>query len=556
MKRYGVDRTGLVSTLLFVAFTLSFAGDAHADFAFGTPTNLGPAVNTSVEDGGPCVSPDGLSFYFYSFFQAFGVPTVRMATRETVDGPWSEAVDLAPSVFPTGASLCFSADGLSVLFESFRSGGSGQADLWMASRETVSGPWGPPVNLGPNVNSTALDMCASISADGLAIFFQSNRAGGSGAEDIHVSTRASTAEPWRPAVNLGPIVNSPAYDGSPCILPDGLTLLFTSNRPGGFGDNDIWVTRRATANAAWGEPVNLGPPVNTARGEAEPTISPDGQTLYFSDWSAPRPGGVGRIDLWQVPILPVVDFTGDSVVDGDDLLVLVAHWGQDYPPCDVGPTPLGDGVVDLQDVIALADYIGKDVTDPTLVAHWPLDESQGTVAYDAAGDHDGTVDGSPAWRPTGGSVVGALEFDGMTFVDTESVLNPAEGPFSVFAWVKGGAPGQAVLAQTPGTRLGSTWLAADAAEGRLMTGLMSPQPPLVSGSVITDGLWHRIGLVWDGSRRHLYVDGQDVAGDALSVWAMPCDGGLHIGTDYNWAAGTFWTGLIDDVRIYNRAVQP
>jgi hypothetical protein len=74
--------------------------------------------------------------------------------------------------------------------------------------------------------------------------------------------------------------------------------------------------------------------------------------------------------------------------------------------------------------------------------------------------------------------------------------------------------------------------------------------------VITDGRWHRIGLLWDGSRRALYVDGAEVAEDTWDLIGMGSDGGLYLGADQNLEPGTFWCGLIDDVRIYNRAVTP
>ena len=82
-----------------------------------------------------------------------------------------------------------------------------------------------------------------------------------------------------------------------------------------------------------------------------------------------------------------------------------------------------------------------------------------------------------------------------------------------------------------------------------------PAGPLVSDAAITDGLWHRIALVWDGASRNLYVDDTLVAADEQNS-LVSCIGGLNIGCDKDMTAGTFFTGLIDDVRIYNRAVRP
>jgi hypothetical protein len=134
-------------------------------------------------------------------------------------------------------------------------------------------------------------------------------------------------------------------------------------------------------------------------------------------------------------------------------------------------------------------------------------------------------------------------------------LNPADGIFSVFAWVMGGAPGQAVLSQVDGV----SWLCTDSVEGNLMTELTnsgrSSVGPMTSQANITNGNWHRIGFVWDGSYRHLYVDGTELAKDATPLPDLDgAEGGLDFGTGSDLAPGTFFSGLIDDIRIYNRAV--
>jgi hypothetical protein len=136
-------------------------------------------------------------------------------------------------------------------------------------------------------------------------------------------------------------------------------------------------------------------------------------------------------------------------------------------------------------------------------------------------------------------------------------LNPTAGPFSVFAWIKGGAPGQVIISQTDVGGQGSAWLCAEPSDGKLTTTLMSPPfPPLESESVITDGQWHHIGLVYDIDvlRRHLYVDGTEVAKDDTNVVGIPSDGGLYFGIGKDLDATSCFSGLIDDVRIYNVAL--
>ena len=196
-----------------------------------------------------------------------------------------------------------------------------------------------------------------------------------------------------------------------------------------------------------------------------------------------------------------------------------------------------------------------EVNDPTLVAHWKLDETEGDIAYDSAGENDGWLYGEPVWQPTGGAVDGALQFDGIDdYIMTNHILHPHRA-FSVFAWVKGGTPGQVIISQKRG---GLNWLLADPSEGKLMTELKEPGrsgSPLWSQTVITDGHWHRIGLVSDGSNRMLYVDDVEAAKDAQAGFEATY-GSLSLGAGTNLEPGSFFSGLIDDVRIYDRAITP
>jgi hypothetical protein len=163
--------------------------------------------------------------------------------------------------------------------------------------------------------------------------------------------------------------------------------------------------------------------------------------------------------------------------------------------------------------------------------------------------------GNPAWQPAGGKVGGALTFDGLNDFGFATVaLNPPGQAFSVLAWVKGGAPGEVVIAE----QNGKNWLYANAAGGCLATALNSAgrtAAVLSSPVAITDGQWHRVAVVWDGTDRVLYVDDQEVARDALSALDLSSVR-LVLGGGSNLAPVTFWSGLIDEVRIYSRVVKP
>jgi hypothetical protein len=510
-------------------------------------------VNSSAEDRLPSISADGLSLFFMSNRPGgYGGQDIWVTTRATTDDPWSEPVNLGSKVNSSssewGASI--SSDDLSLYFCSTRPGGSGSTEIWVTTRATTDDDWGNPLNLGPTVNSSASDECPSISADELSLFFHSDRPGKVGAHDLWVTTRATKDDDWDTPVNLGRPINTSAVEYCSIISADGRTLFFVSGRGGGYGQLDIWVARRATTDDDWGEPVNLGSNVNISTFNYGVTVSADGSTLFFRTGLSVFGSG----DIWQAPIIPFIDLNGDGKVDAADVCIIVDHWGENYSLCDIGPMPWGDGIVDVQDLIVLSEHLFEEVSDPTFIAHWALDETEGMFAVDSAGDNDAFVIGGASWQPGSGQVDGALQLNGIDgYAIAGSVLNPIDGPFSIFAWINGGAPGQVVVSQQGF----ADWLTADV-DGNLMTELKGTgrsAGPLFSETVITDGQWHRIGLVWDGSHRKLCVDGVVVADDT-PLGLEGSQMGLYIGTGKAMETGTYFSGLIDDIRIYNRIVSP
>ena len=344
-----------VSLILVLALVLA-TEVGKADFIFGEPTNLGPVVNSPYDDGSPDISADGLSLYFDSLrADGAGSWDVWLTRRETVDAEWGPSEPLGPAI-NSGygeSGPCILADGLTLYFASNRPGGQGNYDLWITMRQSAQDPWEEPVNLGPTVNSWAYDNHPSISADGLSLYFDSRRpnaSGNLGNNDLYVTKRASLADDWGVPVNLGPAINTDQIQYSPNILPDGLTLLFDSR----ITDRDLWMTTRKSADDDWATAVSLGPPMNTEYIDTDPSMWIDGCILYFV---STRPGGTGRFDIWQASIEPVVDLNGDGIVDAADMCIMVDNWGADNRLCDIGPMPWGDGVVDVQDLIVLAEHL-------------------------------------------------------------------------------------------------------------------------------------------------------------------------------------------------------
>lgn len=285
-----------------VILSMLLPSGAVAQFIIGTPKNLGPVINSPGLDAGPNVSSDGLTLYFMSDRPGgAGGWDLWSATRKSAAEAWETPINLGEPVNSrfNEASASLSSDGLELYFDSNRPGGQGGVDIWVSRRASRSIPWSTPVNPGLVVNSAASEGTPKLSADGLSLFFNSDQADVFGATDIWVTTRTSPSAPWQSPINLGPVVNGPDVDWCPALSPDGLALMFQSNRAGGLGGDDFWLTTRTTVSSTWTQPVHLGAPINTQFEEGKIDFSPDGAAVYFM---SNRPGGAGSFDIWEAPI--------------------------------------------------------------------------------------------------------------------------------------------------------------------------------------------------------------------------------------------------------------
>jgi hypothetical protein len=328
---------------------------AQANFALGEPVNPGAVVNSPGGEQLPVLSPDGLELYFGSSRSGgYGGLDIWVTKRSNPEDPWGPPANLGPQINASGFDFAggLSADGLTLYFGQ---GPWGNCTGCMTTRATKDAPWAPPVRLGPVF--TVHECPGPISSDGLELFVSGARPGGFGSVDMWVITRATPSDPWGTPVNLGATINSPSYDLPVWLSPDDLTLIFSSNRPGGFGSWDLWEITRSSKASAWGPPRNLGPLVNTLYSECGATISPDGRWCYFDDYMAPRPGGLGACDIWQAPIIPIADFNADGKVDAKDMALLEINLGKNTTSCDIGPFPWGDGVVDERDLRVLMESL-------------------------------------------------------------------------------------------------------------------------------------------------------------------------------------------------------
>ena len=171
------------------------------------------------------------------------------------------------------------------------------------------GPWSTPVNLGPVVNSQYDDTHPAISKNGRSLYISSNRPGGvngansTGFSEIWVSRRASRDAHWRAPENLGPVINIIGYNtGAPNFSTDGHLMFFASDRPGGCGRDDLWVARRENKrdDFGWQDPVNLGCTINGPDFDDGPTFFEDEETgivtMYFN--STRPPGDLGHAHIY------------------------------------------------------------------------------------------------------------------------------------------------------------------------------------------------------------------------------------------------------------------
>ncbi|HWQ03594.1 MAG TPA: hypothetical protein VNL38_03855 [Candidatus Nitrosotenuis sp.] len=216
--------------------------------------------------------------------------------------------------------------------------------MWLLASGHVSagdglpefGPWSTPEVLGPEVNSVVLDQGPALSRDGLTLYFQSNRPGGYGGHDVYFVQRASLDAPWGAPQNAGPALNTPFNEQAPNLTVDGHRMYFHSDRPGGFGGSDIYVSRRHNKrdDFGWKIPENLGDTVNTAAQDQQACIFEDEATgvisLYFT---SDRSGGLGGLDIYA------------STLQSDETFswpVLISELSS--PANDRGPTIRKDGL--------------------------------------------------------------------------------------------------------------------------------------------------------------------------------------------------------------------
>jgi WD40-like Beta Propeller Repeat len=288
------------------AFALVAAAQAANFSAWGTAQKIDEIggnhseINTPFQDGCPIQSPDGLSLY-----QASNRPggegglDIWVSHRESTSDPWGAPRNLRQPVNSASDEFCptpVRGGGLFFVSREALPGSCGLGDIYFTKKDPVKG-WKEPRNLGcaPGGPNTALDEQGPSYVeknDHGFLFFSSSSTAVLG--DINVSPRLDR-DGWYfgGSAAVAGLNDAAANDIQPNVRQDGLEVVFSSNRAGGLGAQDIWASTRDSFSAPWSAPVNLGPAINTAAAESRPSLSKNARQLLFG--RAPGPEGFGDI---------------------------------------------------------------------------------------------------------------------------------------------------------------------------------------------------------------------------------------------------------------------
>jgi outer membrane protein OmpA-like peptidoglycan-associated protein len=262
--------------------------------------NIGRVINSSFHEYSPLLSADGNTMIFtsnrstddYKIKSGTNFEDIYISHRS--GDSWSEPEKISPNInnkfHDAAASLSSDGQTLFLYYE------EGAGDIYVSKLE--GSEWTVPEPLNKNINNPMFwETSACISADGKKLYFTSNRPGGQGELDIYVSEIDANGE-WGKAVNLGPVINTPFHEDSPFIHADGNTLYFSSDGHPSMGSNDIF--KSELKNGKWSEPVNLGYPINSIDYDGFFVLSPDKKTGYYS---AMRENGIGNADIYEIKFL-------------------------------------------------------------------------------------------------------------------------------------------------------------------------------------------------------------------------------------------------------------
>lgn len=263
------------------------------------PENLGTRINTVYDDYFPSITANDSLLVFTR--RNKGIDEDFFWAHRDSCGGWFMAQDMgSPPNSPQqeGAQM-LSTDQRYLFFmrcenATYNGWQEGGCDLYFSYSENNG--WSEPLPFGGMINTTAYEGTPSLSSDNKIMFFSSNRPGGYGGLDIWMTVFEDGL--WQPPVNLGPTINTDGDETAPWIAADNKTLYFSSNGHAGYGGMDIFKAIKQS-DSTWSSPLNLGQPLNSSSNEIGFCVSIDGEKAYFA---SDRAGGMGGMDLYEIPI--------------------------------------------------------------------------------------------------------------------------------------------------------------------------------------------------------------------------------------------------------------
>jgi len=274
---------------------------SFANSEWSAPVNVGAPINSPAGEMNATLSPDDVSLYFTSDRAGgFGGTDIWVAQRACGDCVWEAAANLGALINGPGADAGprLSIDGHLLFFQSDRPGGHGSGDIYVARRADPNDnfAWESPVNLGLDVNTAVNENAADYlqSAEDGAGNLYFNRPNPVQL-DLFYAPVTRNGETRGPAVLVSELSDATSLDQHASVRTDGKEVFFSSNRVGGVGGTDLYVSTRGNVHEVWSPPLDLGAPLNTTATDQQPTLSRDGRTLLFA---SNRPGGLGGQDLW------------------------------------------------------------------------------------------------------------------------------------------------------------------------------------------------------------------------------------------------------------------
>jgi len=252
------------------------------------PQNLGDSINSEVSEYYPSLTIDGKTLVYTRRVRNFNED---FYVSEQKNGSWSNSKDLSGNINTeqNEGAQSISQDGKWLVFTGCNfPDGQGNCDLYF-SIHTRHG-WSEPRNLGRMLNTEFWESAPCLSPDKRDLYFASRVPGGYGGIDIYVSRRFPDGQ-WSEPENLGPAINTAGDESCPFIHADNQTLYFTSNGLPGYGGDDLFVVRRKE-DSNWGDPENLGYPINTIENEGSLVITSEGKTVYYASDRADSRGGL------------------------------------------------------------------------------------------------------------------------------------------------------------------------------------------------------------------------------------------------------------------------